>query len=62
MSELVFLRAAFSIMVIVCAVSVPCCFALYGEMKTLQRRESWRLRRDEEDGLRSILKRLGGGE
>jgi hypothetical protein len=30
-------------------------------MKTLQRRESWRLRRDEEDGLRSILKRLGGG-
>jgi len=59
-SELVFLRAAFSIMVIVCAVSVPCCFALYAEMKTLQRRESWRLRRDEEDGLRSILKRLGG--
>jgi hypothetical protein len=31
-------------------------------MKTLQRRESWRLRRDEEDGLRSILKRLGGDE
>lgn len=62
MSELVFLRAAFSLMVIVCVVSVACCFALYAEMKTLQRRESWRLRRDEEDGLRSILKRLGGGE
>ena len=60
MSELAFLRAAFSLIVIVCAVSVPCCFALYGEMKTLQRRESWRLRRDEEDALRSILKRLGG--
>ena len=60
MSELAFLRVAFSVMVIVCAVAVPCCFALYGEMKTLQRRESWRLRRDEEDGLRSILKRLGG--
>ena len=60
MSELVFLRGAFSLMVIVCVVLASGCFALHSELKSLQRRESWRLRRDEEDALRSILKRLGG--
>ena len=52
MSELVFLRAAFSIMVIVCVVSVSGCLALHCEMKAM--------RRNHIDVLQAIRKQLGG--
>jgi len=61
-SELVFLRFAFCLFTFAGVFLVAFTICCWQELAALKRRESWRLRRDEEDGLRSILKRLGGRE